>query len=96
MPERAGSSTCPPSSARTRSAGVNFLGRFLDAFESVFDELQDELEAIPDLFALPPTPALAVDSQGGDEEATTRQRRGVVPRRRLAPQRCRCRPNRVR
>jgi hypothetical protein len=59
--------------------GVNFLGRFLDAFESVFDELQDELEAIPDLFALPPTPALAVEARAGTKRLQLDSAAGLCP-----------------
>jgi hypothetical protein len=47
--------------------GVNFLGRFLQAFESVFAEVQREFDAISGLFAVIPTPVVVEANAGGNE-----------------------------
>ena len=59
--------------------GANFLGRFLQAFESVFAQLQDELDAIPDLFALLPTPVLAVEAAAGTDALQLDSAAGLCP-----------------
>ena len=43
----------------------DFLGRFLRSFELVFAGIQDEIDDIPDLFALTPAPALAAAADKG-------------------------------
>src|SRR5689334_9992474 len=40
------------------SDGTAFLDAFLSSFEAVFNRIQNELDTIPELFALHPTPTL--------------------------------------
>ena len=42
------------------------MGDFLQSFETVFEEIQQELDAIPQLFSLTPTPFLAVEVTEAD------------------------------
>lgn len=46
-------------------AGNNFLGQFLQPFETLFEGIQRELDAIPDLFSLVPAPTLATAANQG-------------------------------
>ena len=45
--------------------GLGFLGRLLAAYETVFATVEAELDAIPELFAVPPAPVLAADTPAG-------------------------------
>ncbi|MCE7989159.1 MAG: hypothetical protein DYG89_49025 [Caldilinea sp. CFX5] len=50
-----------PAILRTNAReGANFLSAFLGVFEQLFAGVQSELDALPDLFALTPTPLVAV------------------------------------
>lgn len=59
--------------------GQSFLGRFLLAFEEVFAGVQAEIEAIPSLFALTPTPVLAEPVARGDRELRLDSAAGLCP-----------------
>jgi hypothetical protein len=49
------------------AADAGFLGRFLEGFAGAFDQLQQEVDAIPELFAVVPTPALAAAAAAGSD-----------------------------
>jgi hypothetical protein len=59
--------------------GQSFLGRFLLAFEEVLAGLQAEIEAIPSLFALTPTPVLADLVAKGERELRLDSAAGLCP-----------------
>src|SRR5688572_22760225 len=48
----------------------SFAGRFLRAFEQTFGEVQAELDGIPDLFRVRPTPVLRDIADAGSTELT--------------------------
>jgi len=59
-------------------AEKNFLGGFLQAFEAVFEGIQKELNAIPDLFAAVPTPVV-VEAQDGKDTLQLDSAAGLCP-----------------
>jgi hypothetical protein len=59
--------------------GQSFLGRFLLAFEEVLTGLQAEIEAIPSLFTLTPTPVLADPLAQGKRELRLDSAAGLCP-----------------
>ncbi|MFQ5881393.1 MAG: hypothetical protein ACE5I9_02810 [Candidatus Methylomirabilales bacterium] len=59
--------------------GENFLGRFLRAFEAIFDSLQGEIEAVPGLFALVPTPVLEKEARAGTATLQLDSAAGLCP-----------------
>jgi hypothetical protein len=60
-----------------RAAG--FLRAFVSAFEEVFGGLQAELDALPELVALTPAPALAAEAKPGDGTLVLDSAAGVWP-----------------
>ena len=60
-------------------AGVNFLRHFLQAFEVVFASIQQELDAIPHLFTLIPTPVLEDSVQAGAKTLPLDSAAGLCP-----------------
>ena len=59
-----------PAVLREGDARTNgFLGRFLAAFEAVFHGVEEEIDALPHLFSLAPTPSLASDAFAPDPNA---------------------------
>jgi hypothetical protein len=61
-------------------AGEPFLGRFLQAFEAIFAGLQQELDAIPDLFMMTPTPSLQFEARAGTDILRLDSAAGLCPR----------------
>jgi len=47
--------------------GVNFLTQFLQGFEHLFDTVQQEIDAVPDLFAIAVTPVLVTSAKPGED-----------------------------
>jgi hypothetical protein len=47
--------------------GVNFLTQFLQGFEHLFDTVQQEIDAVPDLFAIAATPVLVTSAKPGED-----------------------------
>jgi hypothetical protein len=64
---------------QNETMGGNFEERFLAAFEAVFAEIQTQLDAIPDLFAVAPTPALAMPAGTGADTLHLDSAAGLCP-----------------
>src|SRR5438094_156097 len=56
-----------------------FLTRFLAAFETVFADVEDEIEAVPRLFSLAPTPFLATSASAGHTSIRLDSAAGICP-----------------